>query len=112
MVQYSQVGRRLLPGRPPAPQTFKYCQNHRSGGAIPQEPESPVGKSQGHQTRHWLDPVRIRAASEGSMSLMVEVSLNTKRIRRNSEGSGEHDCTGKGVVRGSGTFDRGESGED
>ena len=57
----------LIPGLPPSPQAYKYNQQHRSGGAIPQAPGRLVGKSQRQPTRHQFDPVGRRATSEGSL---------------------------------------------
>ena len=97
---------------PSAPPTSNYYQRHRSGGARPQAPGCPVGQSQGRPTRHWLDPVGRRAASEGSLSLTVASSLDTEQIRRGGEGRGEHEHAGKGGGGGSGQFTSAESGGD
>ena len=102
-------GRRILPGRPPVPPTSKYYHQHRSGGARPEAPRLLVRHSQRQPTRHWLEPVRSQAASEGSLLLMVTGKLNTERIRRGGTGRGDHFRAGKGDGGGSRRFSRGES---
>ena len=107
-IQYHQGGRHLLRGCLPSPSTSsKYYQQHMSGGARPKAPGRPVGQSQGRPTRYWLEPFIIQAASEGSMSLIVAGSLDTKCRRRSGEGRVEHDRIGKGGGGGSITFARG-----
>ena len=59
---------------------------------------------------HWLDPVRIRASSEGSMLLMVEFSLKTEQRQRGGEVRGKRERVGKGDGGGSGCFVRGKEG--
>ena len=85
------AGRMTIPGEsaveeigattaPPPPQTSKYYHQNRSGEARPQVPGRPVRKSQWNPTRYWLEPVRSREASEGSLSLTVAVSLDADLI--------------------------------
>ena len=64
------------------------------------------GRVRGIQPGIGWRPIRRRAASEGSLSLMVVGSLNSKQIRRGIGGRGEHDCAGKGGGGGSGRFYR------
>ena len=66
--------------------------------------ERTVGQSQGRPTRHWLDPVRRRAASEGSLSLTVASNLEAERSQRGNKGKGEQERVGKGGGGGSGNI--------
>ena len=70
----------------------------------PQTPGRLVEKRQWRTTRHWLDPTRIQADSEGSMLLMVIGSLKSKQKPRGNEGKGEYDLTLKVDGGGSGNF--------
>ena len=75
----------------------------------PQAPGRPVRQSRGQPTRHWLEPVGRRAASEGSLSMTVTSNLNAKQSRRGGEERGDHECVRKGGGRESGRFTRRES---
>ena len=63
-----------------------------------------LGRVRGCQICIGWNPVRRRMSIEGSLSLMVVGSLNTKQIRRGIGGCGDYDHTGKGGGGGSGRF--------
>ena len=102
--------RRILLGRPPRPPNFQVQPAAQVGRSENLAPGRPVGKNQGRPTRHWLDPVRRQAASEGSLSLMVEGSYNADRSQGGGEGRVEHERLLKGGGGGSGRSSSRERG--
>ena len=63
---------------------------------IPQEPGRPVRQSQGWQTMIFLQTVGRLSASEGSLSVTVEINLDAERTRRGGKVRGEKERVGKG----------------
>ena len=53
---------------------------------------------------HCLEPVGRLAASKGSLSLTVVVSLDDKRTQRGGRGGGEHEHVDKGSGGGTENF--------
>ena len=66
-------------------------------------------ESQGRADRNWLESSQeavMRWASEGSLSLMVERSLNVEQNQRGGGGGGDHENAGKGGGGGPRRFSR------
>ena len=97
-------------GTPPTPSTSNYYQHHRLGGTRPQALGRLVRQNHWRPTRHWLDPIEIRAYNEGSLLLMVLGSLDAERSHRGDEEKVEHKRAGKVSGGVSGRFAIRESG--
>ena len=80
---------------------FQLLPSPQSDGARPQAPGRPVRQS-GAASQALVGAPQSQAVSEGSLPLMVAVSLGTNRIQRDGEGRGEDERVGKGGERGPG----------
>ena len=97
---------------PPIPPNLQVLPSAQVRRSKTSGPGAPGQAESGSVSQALVGACRRRSASEGSLSIIVEGSLDTDRIRRGGKVRGDHEHAGKGSGVGSGHFTIGESGRD